>query len=143
MSATEKGTGKANNIQIKNDKGRLSNEDIERMVNEAERFKEHDDEQRKLLESRNELDATLSACNTMASQNNNTDVKKRLDEIREWLDTYGGTASATEIDEHLQAVREIQTELTAGAAAAGETDSAATGGEQEGDTGGPKVEEVD
>ena len=131
VSATEKGTGKANNIQIKNDKGRLSNEDIERMVKEAERFKEQDEAQRKLLESRNELDATLSTCNSLLAAGQNDVQKSKLDEIREWLDTYGGTASATEIDEHLQTVRQIHTELTASA------------GEQEGATGGPKVEEVD
>lgn len=133
VSATEKGTGKANNIQIKNDKGRLSNDDIERMVKEAEQYKEQDDAQRKLLESRNELDATLSACNTLATQANNTDVKKRLDEIREWLDTYGGTATATEIDEHLQEVRDMQTNLTPSAepAAAADTHN------------GPQVDEVD
>ena len=133
VSATEKGTGKANNIQIKNDKGRLSNDDIERMVKEAEQYKEQDDAQRKLLESRNELDATLSACNTLATQANNTDVKKRLDEIREWLDTYGGTATATEIDEHLQEVRDMQTNLTPSAEPAAAADA----------HNGPQVDEVD
>ncbi|MQL20538.1 molecular chaperone DnaK, partial [Escherichia coli] len=39
VSATDKSTGKQNKITITNDKGRLSKDDIERMVNEAEKYK--------------------------------------------------------------------------------------------------------
>ena len=42
VSAVDKSTGKENKITITNDKGRLSKEDIERMVNEAEKYKEED-----------------------------------------------------------------------------------------------------
>ena len=42
VSACDKSTGKENKITITNDKGRLSKEDIERMVNEAEKYKEED-----------------------------------------------------------------------------------------------------
>ena len=42
VSASDKSTGKSEKITITNDKGRLSQDDIERMVNEAERFKEED-----------------------------------------------------------------------------------------------------
>lgn len=43
VSAVDKGTGKTNKITITNDKGRLSKEDIERMVNDAEKYKNEDD----------------------------------------------------------------------------------------------------
>merc|ERR1712023_559283 len=43
VSAVDKATGKANKITITNDKGRLSKDDIEKMVNEAEKFKAEDD----------------------------------------------------------------------------------------------------
>jgi L1 cell adhesion molecule like protein len=59
VSAMEKGTGKRSNIQIKNDKGRLSKEDIERMVQESERFKADDDKYMELLQTRNELEAAF------------------------------------------------------------------------------------
>lgn len=134
VSALEKGTGKENKIQIKNDKGRLSNDEIERMVKEAEQFKEQDDAQRKLLESRNELDASLSTCRSMLDNVNDekkASVQSKLDEIRQWLDTHGNTATASEIDEHLQEVRNIQSEL----AAHNSTNASAETG--------PKVEEVD
>ena len=43
VSAVEKSTGKQNKITITNDNGRLSKEDIERMVEEAEKFKDEDE----------------------------------------------------------------------------------------------------
>merc|ERR1711907_365987 len=43
VSAKDKATGKANKITITNDKGRLSKEDIEKMVNDADKFKAEDD----------------------------------------------------------------------------------------------------
>ena len=56
VSACEKSTGKEKKITIKNESNRLSKEDIERMVNEAEQFKEADDKIRQRVESRNKLE---------------------------------------------------------------------------------------
>jgi heat shock protein 1/8 len=52
VSAVEKSTGKENKITITNEKGRLTKEDIERMVSEAERFKSDDEAQTKRIEVR-------------------------------------------------------------------------------------------
>merc|ERR1719229_2203252 len=49
VSATDKPTGKENKITITNDKGRLSKEDIEKMVNEAEKYKAEDEKQRERI----------------------------------------------------------------------------------------------
>merc|ERR1712168_1017323 len=57
VSAKDKSTGKENKITITNDKGRLSKEDIERMVNEPEKYKEEDDRQRERVTSKNDLEA--------------------------------------------------------------------------------------
>merc|ERR1711868_47571 len=46
VSAADKSTGKQNKITITNDKGRLSKEEIERMVNDAEKFKEEDNKKK-------------------------------------------------------------------------------------------------
>jgi heat shock 70kDa protein 1/2/6/8 len=117
VSATEKGTGKANKIEIKNDKGRLTSEEIERMVKEAEQFKEQDEEQRKLMEARNELDATISGCKTMIQDLPDNDKKEsfqsRIESMRQWLDSHGNTATSVEIDEHLTEIREVQREIIA------------------------------
>lgn len=148
VSALEKGTGKENKIQIKNDKGRLSSEEIERMVKEAEQFKEQDDIQRKLVDARNELDATLSGCRTMLNDDvipaeTKTDIQAKLDTVREWLDNHGNTATASEIEEHLQSVRAVQSEIVAAKAAAAPTTTTAEEDPSSSGGPGPKIEEVD
>jgi len=53
VSACDKGTGKQTKIVITNDKGRLTKEDIEKMVSEAEKYKAEDDIVRNRIEARN------------------------------------------------------------------------------------------
>ncbi|XP_068950962.1 heat shock cognate 71 kDa protein-like isoform X2 [Petaurus breviceps papuanus] len=57
VSAVDKSTGKENKITITNDKGRLSKEDIERMVQEAEKYKAEDEKQRDKVSSKNSLES--------------------------------------------------------------------------------------
>jgi L1 cell adhesion molecule like protein len=69
VSAADKTTGKSNKITITNEKGRLSKDDIDRMVKEAEEFKADDDKQRKLVEARNELERyTYSVRNSLENE---------------------------------------------------------------------------
>merc|ERR1711967_194539 len=56
VSAVDKGTGKSEKITITADKGRLSEEEIERMVKEAEEFAEEDKNQKEKIDSRNSLE---------------------------------------------------------------------------------------
>jgi molecular chaperone DnaK (HSP70) len=56
VSAQDKSTGKQNKITITNDKGRLSKEDIERMVNDAEKYKVDDEKQRDRISAKNGLE---------------------------------------------------------------------------------------
>ena len=56
VSAVDKSTGKENKITITNDKGRLSAEDIERMVHEAEQYKAEDDAHRECVDAKNQLE---------------------------------------------------------------------------------------
>ena len=56
VSASDKGTGKAESITITNDKGRLSQEEIDRMVAEAEQFAEEDKAIKAKIEARNGLE---------------------------------------------------------------------------------------
>ena len=57
VSAQDKSTGKQNKITITNDKGRLSKEEIERMVQEAEKFKNEDENQRERISAKNGLES--------------------------------------------------------------------------------------
>jgi len=56
VSACDKATGKAEKITITNEKGRLSKEDIDKMVQEAEKFKSQDEAIRKKIEAKNGLE---------------------------------------------------------------------------------------
>merc|ERR1719318_245546 len=56
VSALDKSTGKENKITITNDKGRLSKEEIERMVAEAEKYKQEDEVQKAKIEAKNGLE---------------------------------------------------------------------------------------
>jgi heat shock protein 1/8 len=77
VSAEEKGTGKKSQITITNDKGRLSKQDIERMVNEASRFESEDKNQRERVDAKNGLENyAYSMKNTL----NEPQMQGKLDE---------------------------------------------------------------
>merc|ERR1711990_1263419 len=57
VSAVDSSTKKENKITITNDKGRLSKDDIERMVNEAEKFKDEDEKLKERIQSKNGLES--------------------------------------------------------------------------------------
>ena len=57
VSAVDKSSGKQEKITITNDKGRLSKEEIERMVSDAERYKEEDDIQKDRIAAKNSLES--------------------------------------------------------------------------------------
>ncbi|EHB17194.1 Heat shock cognate 71 kDa protein [Heterocephalus glaber] len=95
VSAVKKSTEKENKITITNDKGHLSKEDIEHMVQEAEKYKAEDEKQRDKLSSKNSLESY--AFNMKANVEdeklqgkiNGEDKQKILDkcnEIINWLD---------------------------------------------------------
>ncbi|KAF2348877.1 Heat shock protein 70 family, partial [Trinorchestia longiramus] len=95
VSAVDKSTGKENKITITNDKGRLSKEEIEKMVQDAEKFKADDDEQKERISAKNSLE---SYCFNMKSSLENEKMKDKLsseecktvsevcDETLKWLD---------------------------------------------------------
>ena len=67
VSAVEKGTGKTNKITITNDKGRLSKEEIERMLAEAEKYKAEDEAEAGRIQAKNGLESyAYSLRNTLS-----------------------------------------------------------------------------
>ena len=95
VSATEKSSGKSNKITIKNDKGRLSAEEIERMVNEAETYKEEDKKIMERIESKNKLEGYLYQVKSSLNDENLKskinedelkDVETKVQECITWLD---------------------------------------------------------
>ena len=57
MSAADKSTGRENKITITNHKGRLSKEEIERMVNDADKYHAEDEKQRERVSAKNSLES--------------------------------------------------------------------------------------
>ena len=95
VNAVEKSSGVAEKITVKNEKGRLSAEDIEKMVNDAEQFKEEDTNQREKIEKRNALDGYLFSVKQSLddeklkdkiSEEEKSSVTTKMTEIRDWLD---------------------------------------------------------
>jgi len=70
VSAEDKSTSKKNSITITNDKGRLSKDDVERMVAEAEKFKAEDEAHKGKVEAKNGLESyVFNLRNTLNDDN--------------------------------------------------------------------------
>ncbi|XP_045456562.1 heat shock protein 68-like isoform X1 [Melitaea cinxia] len=93
VSAKENSTGRSKNIVIKNDKGRLSQAEIDRMLSEAERYKEEDEKQRQRVAARNQLESYVfsvrqaldDAGSKLSDEDKNT-ARNVCDEALQWLD---------------------------------------------------------
>jgi len=77
VSAADKSSGKSQKITITNDKGRLSKEEIEKMVNDAEKFKAEDDQQKERIAAKNGLE---SYCFNMKSTVEDDKLKGKISE---------------------------------------------------------------
>jgi len=95
VTASEKSSGKSEKITITNDKGRLSKEEIERMVEESEKYKNEDDAIREKIEARNQLDSSLYQYRNTPDLSE--EKKTKLKEMEEWCDTNGVTASKEDL----------------------------------------------
>ena len=91
VNAEEKSSGKSQKITIRNDKGRLSKEEIERMVTEAEKFKEEDEANKLKIDSKMTLETYMHQVRSSLTDNKNiseedkTTLNNRLKTIEEWL----------------------------------------------------------
>jgi heat shock 70kDa protein 1/2/6/8 len=95
VSAADKSNGKSNNIKITNDKGRLSQEEIDKMVSDGEKYKEDDDKMKEKVETKNKLE---SYCFQMKqtiedekikdkiSEEDKTSITTKVEEVVSWLD---------------------------------------------------------
>lgn len=91
VTAVEKSTGKTNKITITNDKGRLSKEQIEKMVAEAEKYKNEDEKHLKRINAKNKLEQTAYQIKSVLNDEkcifpNKDDMLKEVNEIITWLD---------------------------------------------------------
>jgi len=159
VSACDKSTGKQNKITITNDKGRLSKEEIEKMVNDAEKFKADDEKQKERITAKNGLESYCFNMKTTIddekvkdkiSEDDRKKITDKCDEAIKWLDAN----QLAEVEEFTDKQKEVEgvcnpiiTKLYQGAGGApggmpggmpdmGEAPSG-------GSSAGPTIEEVD
>lgn len=160
VAAEDKTAGVKNKITITNDKGRLSKEDIEKMVREAEQYKAEDEEVKKKVEAKNSLENyAYNMRNTVRDEkfgsklgpDDKQKIEKAVDEAIEWLEKN----QLAEVDELEDKLKELEglcnpiiSKMYQGGAgdvpmgSAGSGDDGGFGGGSAGGA-GPKIEEVD
>ncbi len=115
VSAVEKSTGKEHKITIKNDKGRLSKEEVERMVKEAEKYKEEDEKNAKIIESKSKLENYCYSLKNSVNdekladkiqEEDKTTIMLKVEETLKWLDD-NQMNSANEYDAKQKVLEEI------------------------------------
>jgi heat shock protein 5 len=132
VGAEDKGTGKSEKITITNDKGRLSQEEIERMVEEAEEFAEEDKKIKERIDSRNSLETyaynmknTVSDSDKLGDKLEESDkstIQDAVKEVLEWLDE-NQEADTEEYEEKLKEIEGICNPIVSQAYQQNEEDS--------------------
>ncbi|XP_059286761.1 heat shock 70 kDa protein-like [Lycium ferocissimum] len=161
VMAEDKTAGVKNKITITNDKGRLSKEEIERMVRDAERYKEEDEVVKKKVEAKNGLENyAYNMRNTIKDEKiasklsveDKEKIEKGVQETIEWLDK-NQLAEVDELEDKLKELEGICNPIIAKMYQGGASDGApmdddqmpggGTTGSSGGTGSGPKIEEVD
>ena len=115
VTAVEKSTGKNNKIVITNDKGRLSKDDIDRLVKEAEKFKDEDNKVKERIESKNTLEQycyqvrqtlTDEKLKDKFSEDEKKQVGDKVDEILKWVND-NPAASKEEYDAKVKEIEAV------------------------------------
>jgi len=132
VGAEDKGTGKSEKITITNDKGRLSQEEIERMVEEAEEFAEEDKKIKERIDARNSLETyaynmknTVSDSDKLGDKLEESDkstIQDAVKEVLEWLDE-NQEADTEEYEEKLKEIEGICNPIVSQAYQQNEEDS--------------------
>ena len=154
ISASDQASGKTESLTITSEKGRLSEEEIERMVAEAEEFADQDAKEKEKIEARNGLESYLYNAKNSISDMANIDeddkesVLKTIDEALTWMED-SPAAEKEEYDEKQKEIEGVVNPIMKKAyegAAGGVGDDGPPEDGWEGedvDGGGPEVEEVD
>jgi len=115
VSAIDKSTGKTSKITITNDKGRLSKDEIEKLVKDAEKYKSEDDKVKKRVESRNALENyCYSIRNTLKDEklkdkfgaDDKSKIEKLVDDTVKWIES-NSNAPAEEYDHKLKDLENV------------------------------------
>lgn len=117
VTAGDKGTGKAESITITNDKGRLTPDEIERMVAEAEEFAEADKAVKDKIDARNKLENYASSLRNQANHEeglggkiDDDDKETIMDAIKEaqdWMSENAESADKDDFEEQFEKLSQV------------------------------------
>jgi heat shock protein 5 len=122
VTAGDKGTGKSESITITNDKGRLTQEEIERMVQEAEKYADDDKATKERIEARNGLENYAFSLKNQVNDEeglggkiDEEDKETLLEAVKEttdWLDEHAATANAEDFEEQKEKLSNVAYPIT-------------------------------
>lgn len=134
VSAADKGTGKSESITITNDKGRLSADDIERMVAEAEQYADEDKAVKEKIEARNGLENYAFSLKNQVNdedalggkidEDDKETILSAVKEATSWLEENSQTADTEEFEEQKEKLSGVAYPITSklyGAGAGGDS----------------------
>jgi len=122
VTAGDKGTGKSESITITNDKGRLTQEEIDRMVEEAEMYADEDKATKERIEARNGVENYAFSLKNQVNDEeglggklDEEDKETLIDAIKEtteWLEENGSTATAEDFEEQKEKLSNVAYPIT-------------------------------
>ncbi|XP_073426800.1 heat shock-related 70 kDa protein 2 [Dendrobates tinctorius] len=147
VTAADKSTGKESKITITNDKGRLTKEDIDRMVNDAEKYKEEDESNRERVSAKNGLESYAYQIKQTAeddklkgklSDQDKEKILSKCKEVIDWLER-NQMAEKEEFEHKQKELEKLWNPIMSNVYQGGAGNPGAAGG----GAGGPTIEEVD
>lgn len=150
VGAKDSSTGKCEKITITNDKGRLSKAEIDRMLAEAEKYKDEDERQRERVSSRNSLEGYIYGCKQavddapagVLNDGDRSKVRDKCDKESKWLDA-NTLAEKEEYEHHLRDCQRVCSPIMSKLHGCGAEQSTNKGKQSRASNSGPTVEEVD
>jgi L1 cell adhesion molecule like protein len=159
VTATDKGTSKNARITITNNKGRLSKEEIERLIKESEKYRDQDELIRKKVEARNSLESYLvnvkhsvndEQLKDKMSSDDKEKVSSKVSEVQNWLDSHPDSETAEyerkqkEVEDLFNPIMQKVYQTAGGSASNGSRGNSSANAHPSGSQGAaPSVDEVD
>lgn len=137
VQAAEKSSGKSEKITITNDKGRLSKDDIERMVEEAEKFKESDNLLKEKLEAKQKMESQIFQSKSMITDKLAAEIKETATQFLSEKEAWLNNNPSAEKSEYEAQIAEITTKMME------LTKSVDPNTKEDAEEPGPQIEEID
>lgn len=108
VTAQDKSTGKKNNVEIKDSRGRLSKDDVERMIKESERYKEKDAEVIRKIEAKNTLESYIYGLKNADMKN--AEIDAIIKDGEEWI--LSNSLETTSEDQYKSKMKDLESKAS-------------------------------